>query len=215
MYLGIVTLSVCCALLAIGLGKKALKELRLSANKAILIILIVVIGGLFPIYTIGNVGFNIEGIILILMAVFYIFRSPLRQNLFNLIGLCVIVALLGTYTYFTDMNDLMGYGEIIYAFLCIFAVYLFSVGTRGSVINGVLSVAIISLLLPLMPSRDTDRYVIGGASNIMVFAVVGSVLMRESISKIGSMITASKRAEFEFAEDNETDDDVKKADKEG
>lgn len=208
MYLGIVTLSVCCVLLAIGLGKKALKELRLSANKAILIILIVVVGGLFPIYTIGKIGLNIEGIILIFMAIFYIFRSPLRQNLYNLLGLCVIVALLGTYTYFTDVNALMGYGEIIYAFICIFAVYLFSSGARGSVINGVLSVAVITLLLPLMHSSSTDTYVIGGASNIMVFAVVGSVLIRESISKIGSLITSSKRAEFEFAEDNDTDEDI-------
>lgn len=203
MSLGSIVLSVVTVLVLLGVGQRVLDKMHLSDRTAIVLVILMFVGGLLPDIALGRVRINIGGAIVPLGICVYLFVSADegRERMHALLGTLLTAG--AVYALGRIMPDEPEKIVLDPVYLCGLVGgligYLFGRTRRGAFIAGVAGVLLADVLNSLIVwSQGIDQTLRLGGAGIFDTAVISgflAVLLAELLGEVRERMAFARRKE--------------------
>lgn len=203
MSLGSIVLSVVTVLVLLGVGQRVLDKMRLSDRTAIVLVILMFVGGLLPDIALGRVRINIGGAIVPLGICVYLFVSADegRERMHALLGTLLTAG--AVYALGRIMPDEPEKIVLDPVYLCGLVGgligYLFGRTRRGAFIAGVAGVLLADVINSLIVwSQGIDQTLHLGGAGIFDTAVISgflAVLLAELLGEVRERMAFARRKE--------------------
>lgn len=194
--------------LLIGGARRVLGSFRLKPVVAVLIIIAIIIGNIFP--PIGNdIRIHLGTLILILLSLFYLLNGRGIEILGRLASVAIIVALLTIY--YRQIIDRFDVGELAYNVMIIsgtaIASFILSKNSGQAFTLAVVSLISYSVVVNIM---NNQTIVIGDNRifELIIYSSLGAVLLNEVVNELISVFSdRSPDLRFEAGSIDDKDDE--------
>ena len=203
MSLGSIVLSVVTVLVLLGVGQRVLDKMRLSDRTAIVLVILMFVGGLLPDIALGRVRINIGGAIVPLGICAYLFVSADegRERMHALLGTLLTAG--AVYALGRIMPDEPEKIVLDPVYLCGLVGgligYLFGRTRRGAFVAGVAGVLLADVINSLIVwSQGIDQTLRLGGAGIFDTAVISgflAVLLAELLGEVRERMAFARRKE--------------------